>query len=251
MLDKYLLIVSDNENSFTTNALYDALLKKKIFVKKASIADVNIPDYINDAFGVVIVDSFENTYMLNAIKKRCYETNKKVMLLGNPEELNVMKRVFVDSIIYKEYVRPVDIEEVIEGVEHLIVKVENQDIMHRILVVDDDGVFLRTVNSWLEGKYIVSLANSAETALKSLKTFVPELILLDYEMPNCSGAQFMELLSTRDNTRELPIIFLTSRCDEETVKEVMKLRPKGYILKTTTQDQIMRKIEDFFDSLNE
>lgn len=250
MLDKYLLIISDNENGFTVNSLSTAISKESILIKNISISDSNLLNYCNDAFGILIVDSFENSYSMNAIKSKCHELNLKVILFGNPEELSTMKRIFTDNIIYKEYIRPVDFEEIIHGIKKLQVKMENQSVMKKVLVVDDDGVFLRTIMDWLDGKYLVSVANSATNALNVIKsTGAPDLILLDYEMPVCSGAQLMEMLSGYESTKEIPIIFLTSRNDAETVNEVVHLKPKGYILKTTTREQILKKIEDFFDSL--
>ena len=67
----------------------------------------------------------------------------------------------------------------------------------------------------------------------------PDLILLDYEMPVCSGAQFLEMLHSEPQTKNIPVIFLTSRSDEETVKKVIELGPQGYLLKSQPKEKIL------------
>lgn len=251
MAGNYILLVTNKERGFVANTLTQALQNADIEVRSVSISDGNLHTYIECAFGVLVANSFENAVIMNAIKQKCYDTNKKVILYGDPGELEAMKRIFVKSIIYEEFTRPVEMEAVVASVRKLKIKADNQDVMKKILVVDDNGVFLRTVTGWLSGKYIVALANSASSAVTAIQKSVPDLILLDYEMPICSGAQFMEILSRTEGAKDIPIIFLTSRSDAQTVKEVMALKPKGYILKTTPQEELLQKIEDFFDSVNE
>lgn len=250
MSNKFLLFVSDNGKNFSIHALTEACKRERIEVESVAITDDNLMDYITSSYGVCVVDSYENSYVLNSIKNKCYDLKKKIILYGNPEEVDAMKRIFTDSIIFKEFIRPVEIAEVIAQIKRLKEKALSQSEMKKILVVDDNGTMLRTINGWLEGLYNVSLANSAKRALDAIQKEIPDLILLDYEMPLCSGAKFMEMLSTDDKTKDIPIIFLTSRNDSETVNEVMRLRPKGYILKSTPQESLLKKIEDYFFSIN-
>lgn len=251
MENSYILLVSNKTEGFMVNTIYEAVKKAGISVKNISASDSSIGEYIESSFGVFIVDGCENTYMMNTIRNKCYETDKKIILYGGPGELETMKRIFVDSMIFSEIVRPVEMYEVVEQIKKLQIRSKTQSIMKKVLVVDDNGVFLRTIKNWLGNKYLVSLANSASSALKLIQDKnVPDLILLDYEMPECSGAQFMEMLSSDAETSTIPVIFLTSRNDVETVREVMALKPKGYILKTTPQDDLLKRIEDFFDAVN-
>ncbi|MCQ2749895.1 MAG: response regulator [Clostridia bacterium] len=74
----------------------------------------------------------------------------------------------------------------------------------------------------------------------------PDLILLDYEMPVCSGAQFLEMLHSEAQTKDIPVIFLTSRSDEETVRKVLELGPQGYLLKSQSKENIVEAISKFF-----
>lgn len=249
MANRYILMVSENDKIFTVNALYEAVKKANIEIKSVLISDPQMADYIDDAFGVLIADTYDNSFKMNQIKSKCVEKNKRVILYGGFDEIGAMKRVIPESLIFEELVRPVELESIIHSIVRLQIKAANQEIKKKILVVDDNGVMLRTIMGWLEGRYEVSLANSAANATYAIQKSKPDLILLDYEMPVCSGAQFMELLANAEATKDIPIIFLTSRSDAQTVNEVVQLKPKGYILKTTPQDQVLKKLEDFFDSV--
>lgn len=248
MAQEYLLLVSNNEKGFIVNSIVEALKKEEIQVRNVQIDELGLGVYIEGSLGVFIADSYENQHRLNAIKGKCYELNKQVILYGSPAELDAMKRVFVDSMIHAEFLRPAEMEEIVKQVKLLRIKAENQNNKKTVLVVDDSPIMLRTMMEWLEDKYTVLLSKSASAALDVLYKERPDLILLDYEMPICTGAQFMEILSRQDETKNIPIIFLTSRSDEKTVKEVMQLKPKGYILKSTPQELLLKKINQFFEN---
>ena len=74
----------------------------------------------------------------------------------------------------------------------------------------------------------------------------PDLILLDYEMPICSGPQFLEMIRAEEKTANIPVIFLTSKDDAAAVKEVLALKPAGYLLKTSPPKVIIDSIANYF-----
>ena len=120
-----------------------------------------------------------------------------------------------------------------------------------ILVVDDSGAMLWNVKGWLEDKYQVILANSGAIAIKYLALNKPDLILLDYEMPIVDGRQVLEMIRAESDFADIPVIFLTSKSDRESVLKVMSLKPEGYLLKTMEPKEIIDKIDDFFEKLRE
>ena len=80
-----------------------------------------------------------------------------------------------------------------------------------ILAVDDSGVILRNIKTLLEDKYQVIPVNSSEMAIKYLALNIPDLILLDYEMPIVDGKQFMQMIREDTEFQNIPIIFLTGK----------------------------------------
>ena len=75
---------------------------------------------------------------------------------------------------------------------------------------------------------------------------IPDLILLDYEMPVCDGVQTLKLIRSEKRFKDIPVFFLTGVDDTEKVKLAVELKPEGYILKSTPQNQIIEKIKSFF-----
>ena len=116
-----------------------------------------------------------------------------------------------------------------------------------ILVVDASGAMLRNVKGWLEDRYQVILANSGAMAIKYLATNRPDLVLLDYEMPVVDGRQVLEMIRTETEFADVPVIFLTSKDDRESVMQVMALKPEGYLLKTMEPERIIAEVDAFFE----
>ena len=116
----------------------------------------------------------------------------------------------------------------------------------KILVVEDSGAMLRNVKGWLQDKYNVILANSGAMAIKYLATDRPDLVLLDYEMPVVDGRQVLEMIRTEMDFRDVPVIFLTSKNDRESILKVMELKPEGYLLKTMEPEKIVEEVDKFF-----
>ncbi|MBR6294429.1 MAG: response regulator, partial [Lachnospiraceae bacterium] len=69
-------------------------------------------------------------------------------------------------------------------------------------------------------------------------------ILLDYEMPVCDGRQTLEMIRADEELSSIPVIFLTAVRDKEHIEKVLSLRPQGYLLKPSTRDNLIAKINE-------
>ncbi|MCR5291140.1 MAG: response regulator [Treponema sp.] len=115
-----------------------------------------------------------------------------------------------------------------------------------ILLVDDDPVCLRNMSNWLKSFYHVSVAKSGATCISCLSKSIPDLILLDYEMPVCDGIQTLEMIRAEPDYASIPVIFLTGVSDIDKVKEALKHKPQGYILKNSGRVEFLKKINEVF-----
>ncbi len=118
---------------------------------------------------------------------------------------------------------------------------------HTILLVDDDEDFLTLVSRWLKRKYAVTAVNSGKKALEYLETERPELVLLDYEMPEMNGADVLQVIRETPKLADLPVVFLTGTDDGENVKRAEGLRPEGFLTKTMGKSVLLMGIAAFFD----
>lgn len=115
--------------------------------------------------------------------------------------------------------------------------------MKRILLVDDSLVQLRMLDLLLRDKYEILTSASGHEGIRYAKKEHPDLILLDYDMPTMSGKEMFEELQEAEDTKDIPVVFLTGVHEREDVAEVLKLRPQAYLLKPVDQDLLLKTIK--------
>lgn len=183
---------------------------------------------------------------LTYLKDLAVEQDIPVFVTGDPQEIAEVVKVIPLHLIQKEFPRPINVNEVAEAIDSYL-KTFGKQNKKKILVVDDSGAMLRNVKGWLEEKYQVILANSGAMAIKYLSTNRPDLVLLDYEMPIVDGKQVLGMIRSEIEFADIPVIFLTSKGDKESVMQVMELKPDGYLLKTMPSEQIKKSVDTFFE----
>lgn len=99
----------------------------------------------------------------------------------------------------------------------------------------------------LNTDYEVTTVTSGKWAMKYLETKKPALILLDYEMPEESGAEVFKKILEHDELKEIPVVFLTGVADKNRIREVLALSPAGYLLKPINVNRLKDTIEDVID----
>ncbi len=111
-----------------------------------------------------------------------------------------------------------------------------------ILIVDDDPNMLKTLRYYLKDNYRVTAIGSGEVAMDFLLKYKPDLILLDYLMPIHNGAVVLKDIQSRDETKNIPVYFLTGRTDTDTIRECLALHPAGYIVKPVAKNALLAKM---------
>lgn len=101
----------------------------------------------------------------------------------------------------------------------------------RILIVEDKAIIADDIALKLSqlGYEITDIAEDGETALDTLETHVPDLILMDIRLPGeLDGIQTAERILS---TRKVPLIYLTAHSDQAIVSRAMSTNPCAYIVK--------------------
>jgi len=112
-----------------------------------------------------------------------------------------------------------------------------------ILAVDDMAVSLTTIRTILQHEYDVRLAKSATLALEMLKTINVALILLDIEMPEISGLEFVALLKKSPELKNIPVIFVTSHANPQFIDQAMAFEAEGYIVKPFIPEALIKRVK--------
>jgi two-component system KDP operon response regulator KdpE len=110
----------------------------------------------------------------------------------------------------------------------------------RILVVDDDPQIRRVMKVILTGeRYEVIEARSGETALLKFREFLPDLVLLDLNMPGMGGLETCR--SIRDAS-DVPIIIVTVRREESEKVELLDAGADDYVTKPFGKREVLARI---------
>ena len=113
----------------------------------------------------------------------------------------------------------------------------------QILVVDDDTEQLVHIKEQLDEFYDVTCVKSGTAAFKYLAKKQPDLILLDYLMPEMDGPEVLRNLQDTKDWEDIPVIFLTGVSEKKKViRTLAELRPQGYLIKPSKKSEIVAKI---------
>lgn len=123
-------------------------------------------------------------------------------------------------------------------------RVSREESIPTILAVDDEPAILDTLTELLKQNYKVKVAPSGEIALKIAQTSAPpDLILLDVMMPGMSGFEVAASLQSHESTKDIPIIFVTGRTDEESITEGYRVGGVDYVPKPFNPDELLARVE--------
>lgn len=142
--------------------------------------------------------------------------------------------------------KPVTKEELLAKVREVYEKDQEQKSKKKILIVDDEVESLLYYKAMLSESYHVMALNSAKSALDYLLQTVPDLIILDYQMPLFNGNKLFQIIRTMNKVKEVPIVFLTGMTEKELLIECAELMPEGVILKSSGKEILLQKIEEVF-----
>ena len=82
--------------------------------------------------------------------------------------------------------------------------------------------------------------------MKYLENNIPDLILLDYIMPEEDGPEVLSYIRNHPLCFATPVFFLTGVSDKESVRKVLELNVQGYILKPVAKEELLNRIGEFF-----
>ena len=183
---------------------------------------------------------------LLGLKIMCLEQRKIVILIGQEAEYQMVTKTVPKSSIAEFYKRPVDMEKLMETLDKCYAGKVRVSGKKHILIVDDDTTFMRMMHESLKDTYKINMLTSGKQALLWLKENRPDLILLDYEMPEENGVAVYAQIKENAEFKDIPIIFLTGKQDKISVMNAIDLNPEDYILKSVDQQQLVDRLEDFF-----
>ena len=281
---KNIMIISASE-SFAVKAMEQKLLTVDIssYQVAARIAEIGssieraglIVLYLDERMAAMTA-SLQN--MLSYLNDKMYESNKMLVIIGKRKDYEIAMRYISEDFVLQFFERPMNMDVFMSTVSDYLNGTEKSEDesddkkkkeesetdagqqqkrkftsdmvavrKRKILLVDDDASYLRIIRNWLKDGYEVGVASSGLQAIMWLAKNDADLILLDYKMPVCSGAQMYAMLKNDSQTQNIPVFFLTGNSERDSVLEILRLNPEGYLLKTFDRKALLTRLEEFFE----
>lgn len=118
-----------------------------------------------------------------------------------------------------------------------------------ILVADDEPDSLALLSSILSSEnYEVRAADSGKLALSSALAFPPDLILLDMRMPDMDGLEVCRQLKAHQNTKDVPLMFLSGSTGTEDRVEGLALGAVDFVVKPFFRPELLARVRTHLDS---
>lgn len=117
--------------------------------------------------------------------------------------------------------------------------------MTKIAIIEDDSAIHQMYRMKFESEgFDVQLAGDGRTGVALVKSFRPDLILLDLQMPEVDGLSALRQIRSEEWGKHVPVIILTNLGAEESPKELQSLGISGYIVKAElTPRQVVARVK--------
>ena len=120
-----------------------------------------------------------------------------------------------------------------------------------ILLVDDQALLCEVLKTWLDIEQdirVVGLAHNGEEAIQKVEELKPDIVLMDIDMPQMNGLNATKIISQR--FPEVKVIFLSGHDDDAYLGKSLRAGAKGYLLKSTTAEELVSKIRSVYNNTN-
>lgn len=210
--DFYRVVVLENDNSIMAIQVDDIIENKEIIMEK-------MPHVVQNIVGVqgvtMLVDGTP-VFVFNPLLAR--------------ESLNVDKNSLLPKDVFSKSLND---------------KKENY-FVPLILAVDDSKVVRKRMEVFLKQKgYRYMLAQNGKDALDKLSEAIPDMILLDIEMPEMDGFEFTRLIKENNKYKNIPITIISSRMNNMHQQEAKKLGVNEYLIKPFNEKELSKIIKDY------
>lgn len=123
----------------------------------------------------------------------------------------------------------------------------SQTPLPKILIVDDTPANIRLLGGALHPEHEIIIATNGADALKIAETERPDLILLDIVMPGMDGYEVCRHLKDSPVTKNIPVIFITAKAEEEDEVKGLSLGAVDYILKPFSLPIVQVRVKNYLE----
>jgi len=123
-----------------------------------------------------------------------------------------------------------------------------QNKLKTVFIVDDNDTNLTAAKTALDGTYKAYALQSAARMFKMVHKIMPDLILLDVDMPEMDGFEAIKLLKVDERLKSIPVIFLTAKNDVAAEIQGFELGALDFINKPFSPPVLIKRIESHIET---
>ena len=123
--------------------------------------------------------------------------------------------------------------------------------MINILLVDDQALLCEVLKTWLdveEDLAVLGVAHDGQQAIEQVEKLQPDIVLMDIDMPQMDGLNATKIICQR--FPKVKVIFLSGHDDDSYLGKSLRAGAKGYLLKSTTAEELVAKIRSVYNNVN-
>lgn len=118
----------------------------------------------------------------------------------------------------------------------------------KVFIIEDDLPALESLKSLLlTSGFEAEGDNTSKEIMKTVKSFAPNIILLDLLMPGLGGLEVCQMLNSDEQTKDIPIIVLSAIANPADIKKAYGLGVVDYLTKPYIYSELEKKIRKFID----
>ncbi|EDX85057.1 GGDEF domain protein [Synechococcus sp. PCC 7335] len=137
--------------------------------------------------------------------------------------------------------KPMDVAQILETVAYTVTKRASTDV--RIVALDDNPETLLHLQSLLgPWGFQLTLLSEPTQLWQALEKTLPDLLILDLEMPQFNGLELCQVIRSDPRTAQIPILFLSAHTAPEIVREVFEAGADDYISKPVVDHELIGRI---------
>ena len=228
--DYYIVYTLDS-----ATAMFELLKKVK---PDLILLDINMPG----------VDGYETIEILK--KEERYAEIPVIFLSGKDDEDSIIKGLSLGAVDHVP--KPYTPKDLLDRIGFHLFPIQYKDELKidpdknvskpTIIAVDDSPSMLRSIHFALHNKYKVHTLQKPENLKKNISFLKPDLILLDYNMPEINGFELVRIIRDIPEFCGTPIIFLTSESSSDLLSEAVNMGVNDYIVKPFNPRKLRDKI---------
>jgi DNA-binding response OmpR family regulator len=123
----------------------------------------------------------------------------------------------------------------------------------QVWIIDDDTIVGNILTDHLRGfmEFDPSYFSNAKDAYKMLDTIKPDIILLDWVMPDHDGMELLRVLKKKAETASIPVFMVTGKASVEAFEIACQQDISGYFTKPIDYFKVSKRIKFFFDNFEQ